>query len=106
MKSKNEIRKFRPSRWWSNVQALRVDADVSEVALSKLLGRNDNYINLAVKNGGSPNVADAIAIAEAFDTTIEELAFGNVGLELRKKQLESELQRIIEELEDAKKGIE
>lgn len=97
---------FRSSRWWSNVSALRVDADISEKELSKLLGKSENYLFNAVKNGGVPNVADALLIAELFETTVEDLAFGSVGLEIRKRQLEAELQRITEEIEDAKKDIE
>lgn len=105
MKNKNEIRQFRPSRWWSNVQALRGDANITEKELSAYIGKSENYLIQAVRNGGIPNLADALAIAQAFDTTIEELAFGAVGLEIRKAQLEAELARITEEIEDARNDI-
>lgn len=105
MKSKKDIRTFRPSRWWSNVTALRADAGLSEKDLAVYIGKSDNYISNAVRNGGSPNLADALMLADAFDTTIENLAYGAVGLEIRKAQLEAELQKITEELEDAKKDV-
>lgn len=106
MKNKSELRKFRSSRWWSNVQALRVDAGITEKDLSLYIGKSDQYIFNAVRNGGAPNVADALMIADAFDTTVDELAYGSIGLEIRKKQLEEELQRITEEIEDAKRDVE
>ena len=102
MKSKKNLRKFRASRWWSNVQALRCDCELSERALSQYIGKSDNYISNAIKNGGAPNLADALIIAEAFEISIEELAFGAVGLEIRKAQLEAELAKIREEIEDIK----
>lgn len=105
MKSKNKIKQFRPSRWWSNVQALRSDANISEKELSAYIGKSENYLIQAVRNGGVPNIADALLIAQAFDTTIEELAFGAVGLEIRKAQLEAELARITEEIADARNDI-
>lgn len=103
---KDEMKQFRSSRWWSNVQALRADCGISEKDFSQYIGKNENYINLAVRNGGVPNLADALTIAQAFDVTIEELAFGAVGLEIRKAQLEAELKRITEEIEDAKRDME
>ena len=106
MKCKNDIRQFRPTRWWSNVQALRADAGMSEVDLSRFLSKADNYINNAAKNLGSPNIADALMIAEAFDTTVEEIAFGVVGLEIRKAQLLEELRKLSEEIADAQKDAE
>ena len=105
MKSKNLIIQFRPSRFWSNVQALRVDAGLTEKDLSLYVGASENYITNAIKNGGVPNIAVALSLAQTFDTTTEELAFGAVGLEIRKKQLEAELERIVEEIEDARKDI-
>lgn len=105
MRNKKDIKTFRPSRWWSNVSALRADAGLTEKDLSNYLGKSDNYITNAVRNGGSPNLADALLIADAFETTVENLAYGAVGLEIRKAQLEAELKRIKEELEDAKRDI-
>lgn len=105
MKKRTEIRTFRPSRWWSNVQALRIDAGLTEQELSGLIGKSEGYLKTAIKNGGVPNLADAVTIAELFDTTCENLAFGSIGLEIRKAQLETELQKIIEEIEDAKKDV-
>ena len=99
------FRKFRTSRWWSNVQALRCDADVSEKDLSVILGKSDGYLTSAVKNGGVPNVADALAFADVFNTSVEELAFGSIGLEIRKAQLQEELRKITEEIEDAKNDV-
>ena len=101
MKNKKEIRQFRPSRWWANVTALRVDGGISEKELSELVGKKETYIRLAVKHGGSPNIADALAIAEAFGKSVEELAFDAIGLEIRRRQLEEELARIQEEIQDA-----
>lgn len=106
MRSKNELKQFRTSRWWSNVQALRIDADVSERDFSTLIGKSENYYTTALKNGGVPNVADALTISQLFGTTVEEIAFGSIGLEIRKAQLEAELKRITEEIEDAKRDVE
>lgn len=106
IKSKKEIKTFRPTRWWSNVQALRADARLSEIELSKYIGKYDGYITNAIKNSGIPNVSDALMLAEAFNTTVEEIAFGVIGLEIRKAQLEAELLRISDEIEDAKKDSE
>lgn len=103
--NKANVRQFRTSRWWSNVQALRSDSEISEKDLSAILGKSDNYLSTAIKNGGVPNVADALMMADLFGTTVEELAFGSVGLEIRKAQLEAELQRITEEIEDAKRDV-
>ena len=105
LNKKDDMRQFRSSRWWSNVQALRIDCGLNEKDFSVYLGKNENYINSAVKNGGVPNIADALMIAQAFDTSVEDLAFGSIGLEIRKAQLEAELQRITEEIEDARKDI-
>ena len=103
---KKNIKQFRSSRWWSNVQAMRVDANLTEKDISQLLGKSEQYYAAAVKNSGVPNVADALTIAQLFDVTVEEIAFGSIGLEIRKAQLEAELKRIIEEIEDAKHDIE
>lgn len=103
---KKDFKQFRSSRWWSNVQALRIDSNLSEKDMSQLLGRSDNYYPNAVKNGGVPNIADALTIAQLFEVTVEEIAFGSIGLEIRKAQLEAELKRIVEEIEDAKKDVE
>ena len=103
---KKELKRFRSSRWWSNVQALRIDAGLSEKDMSQLLGRTDNYFSNAVKNGGVPNIVDALNMAQFFGVTVEDLAFGTIGLEIRKAQLESELKRITEEIEDVKKDVE
>lgn len=103
---RKELKQFRSSRWWSNVQALRIDARLSEKDMSQLLDRADNYFSNAVKNGGVPNVVDALNMAQLFEVTVEDLAFGSIGLEIRKAQLEAELKRITEEIEDAKKDIE
>ena len=106
MKNKKEIRAFRPSRWWSNVQALRADAGLTELELSRYIGKSDSYISQAIKNGGSPNIAEAIMLAEAFDTTVEEIAFGVVGLEIRKEQLLAELARLNDEIADAQADVQ
>lgn len=103
---KESIKQFRSSRWWSNVQALRIDAGISEKDFSALLGKSENYYATAVKNGGVPNIADALIVAQLFDVTVEEIAFGSIGLEIRKAQLEEELKRIVEEIEDAKRDVE
>ena len=105
MKKKTDLNQFRSSRWWSNVQALRCDAGLSEKDLSIYLSKSENYITNAIRNGGVPNLADALLIADTFDTTVEEIAFGMVGLEIRKAQLEAELKRITEEIEDAKQDM-
>lgn len=105
MKNVKKIRQFRPSRWWSNVQALRADAGFSEKDLSLYIGKKENYLTQAIRNGGCPNITDALAIADLFEVTIEELAFGSLGLEIRKAQLEAELKRITEEIEDAQRDI-
>ena len=102
---KESIKQFRSSRWWSNVQALRIDAGISEKDFSALLGKSENYYATAVKNGGVPNIADALIVAQLFDVTVEEIAFGSIGLEIRKAQLEEELKRIVEEIEDAKRDV-
>ena len=102
---KKKAREFRTSRWWSNVQALRVDGNINERELSTYIGKSENYLGQAIRNGGIPNVADALALADIFGKTVEELAFGSVGLEIRKAQLEKELERIIEEIEAAKSDI-
>lgn len=105
MKKKNEIKAFRPSRWWSNVTALRIDSGVTEKELSALIGKTENYLQNAIRHGGSPNIADALAIAEAFGMTVEELAYGAIGLQIRQKQLEAELARIREEILDAENDV-
>lgn len=73
--------------------------------MSTLVGRTDSYISLAVKNSGIPNVADALAIADVLGASVEDLAFGSIGLEIRKAQLEAELKRITEEIEDARRDV-
>lgn len=105
MERKDSIKQFRSSRWWSNVQALRIDAELSEKEFSTILGKSENYYSQAVKNGGVPNIADALTIAQLFGITVEEIAFGSIGLEIRKAQLEEELKRIVEEIEDAKRDV-
>lgn len=105
MKKKSEIRQFRPSRWWSNVQALRHDANMTERELSAYIGKSESYLTTAIRNSGIPNLADALLLAEAFSTTIEDLAYGAISLEIRKAQLEEELKRITEEIADAQRDI-
>ena len=105
MKKKSEIRAFRPSRWWSNVTALRVDSGISETDLATLVGVSDKYFTQALKNGGAPNISIAIAIADIFGVTIEDLAFGAIGLEIRQRQLEAELAKIKEEIADAQNDV-
>lgn len=102
---KEILKQFRSSRWWSNVQALRIDAGISERDFSAFLGKSESYYSTAVKNGGVPNIADALIVAQLFDVTVEEIAFGSIGLEIRKAQLEEELKRIVEEIEDAKRDV-
>lgn len=104
--NKKDFKQYRSSRWWSNVQALRIDNGLSEKDMSQLLGKSENYFQNAVRNGGVPNVADALNIAQLFGVQVEDLAFGSIGLEIRKTQLEAELKRITEEIEDAKRDVE
>lgn len=100
-----EKKSFRSSRFWSNVIALMNDAGFTESQLSELLGFKTNYIQTAAKNSGVPSVAVALSIAELFNVTVEELSYGAVGLELRKRQLENELKKIQEEIDDVRKDL-
>ena len=102
---KKVIRQFRPSKFWSNVTALRTDAGISERDLSILIGMKDTYVNKAILHGGTPNIAVVLAIAEIFGTTVEDLAFGAIGLQIRQRQLEAELAKIKEEIADAEADV-
>lgn len=98
---KNEIKKFRPSRFWSNVNALKEHYAVSNSDLSEIIGRPKTYIANALHNMGSPNVADALAISQYFGVTVEEMSFEPVGLHIRQKQLEEELAKIKAEIAES-----
>ena len=91
-------KEFSSMRWWSNIQALRQEKGMSESSLSLKLGKADNYICMASKNCSVPNVADALTVAQFFGTTVEDLAFGCIGLEIRRKRLEEELKSVMEEI--------
>lgn len=98
-----KIRTFRPSRFWSNVTALRVEAGFTPVDTSRMIGQCDSYMTAAVTNGGVPNIETALKIADLFGTTVEELAYGAVGLEIRRTQLLAELEKLNDEINDVKK---
>lgn len=105
MKAKSELRQFRSTRFWANVKALQQDANISDRSLSETLGLSPNYMTNAYQNCGIPNVFVALTLADLFNTTVEELSFGAIGIELRLAQIEQEKKRLEEELEEAKRDI-
>jgi len=98
-------REFKTSRFWSNVTALRVDKEITEPELSEMIGANKSYITTARNNSGIPSLPNSFLIADILGVSIEELCFGAVGLEIRKSQLEAELKKLMEDIEDCKKDI-
>lgn len=88
------VKEFSSAKFWNNVQFLVESKGVAYATLSETIGRRKNYILTATKNNGVPSTDVALNIAQYFDTTVEELAYGNVGLEARKKALLAELEEI------------
>ena len=94
---------FRSARFWSNVEALMKDRETTPSALSLAIGTTQNYIVNAMRYKGVPNIATALAIAHFYGVTIEELAYGYLGLTLRKKRLMAELEEVDRELAEVGK---
>ena len=95
-------KEFSSTRFWSNVEILMKEKEMTTQNLSLAIGATPTYIVNASRNKGVPNISTALGLAEVFGTTVEELAFGNVGLELRKERLLKELEQVNKELAEIK----
>ena len=94
---------FSSTKFWGNVEALMKDRETTPSALSLAIGTTQNYIVNALRYKGVPSVATALAIAHFYGVTVEALAYGYLGLTLRKKRLMAELEEIDRELAEVGK---
>ena len=94
--------KFNSMKFWNNVALLKDDCGIGSVELSEKLGRSPVYISKMQKQLGCPTLETALAMADIFGTTVEELAYGTIGLERKKQQLEKEIERIQAEIDAIK----
>ena len=92
------MKEFTSTKFWSNIETLMKEKDITSGQLSLAIGSTQSYIGTASRNKGVPNLATALALANYFKTTVEELAYGNIGLETRRKRLLKELEEINNEL--------
>ena len=94
---------FRSAKFWSNVEALMKDRGTTPSTLSLSIGTTQNYIVNAMRYKGVPNIATALAIAHFYGVTIEELAYGNLVLSLKRKRLLAVLEEVNRELAEIEK---
>lgn len=92
------MKEFSSTKFWSNVEILMNEKEMSTQSLSLAIGTTPTYIVNASRHKGVPSTAISLALAHVFGTTVEDLAFGNIGLEIRKARLMKELEDINREL--------
>lgn len=83
--------------FWENVEILRKEQNTSYRWIASQMGVSETTVSSMRKAGTEPRAGEAVKIAKALGTTVENLVGGNDDEYFQKyKKLKSEILRVIE----------